>query len=364
MADRRLSRLMLDSGYAATAGQSFINNVSGGNGGGGTRMTDYVLTDWVSFTDPVGYPTQHQSGETYRFQWDFTQGSRRALIGPALTAIDVSDTSADPAQTEILAYHTAADAGDHNYIDVKLHGKAGASTTYDDIPFRITFPQDANGFNNALTHDFTARIVRRGVAGGGGGTYPPEQTPVSLSIADNGDGSATGTWANTNEDGTTTGIRIEWQSLSGGVWTTFDSHSLGNTVTTHRQTGIANGTVVRFRVIYTNAGGDSSWGYATSGQVTVTGSVSPPSETPSSVTLANAGGGIGRASWSNTNSTDGIEIQFYKDSEPFGSPIQVAANSTTVDKSGYTASTEGTCDVYYFNGGGNGPAGSGGPAFF
>jgi hypothetical protein len=359
--DRRLSNLIKDSGYAGSAGQSFNSNVVG-TSGAGTAMIDYNLDGWSSFSGDPSYPTIHQSGEVYRIQWNAMAGGSRWPFIQHVSAITIQDVDADPAPAEIVAVHEKADAGDVWWVDVRLHGKAGSSANWTDINWSLQIPGDVNGYNSALVHNFTARIVNRGTVGGGGG-YPPEHYPLSLSIADNGDGSATGSWLNTDQDALTTGIRIEWQSLSGGVWTTFDQTNLPKTALNHTETLIANGTVVRFRVIYFNANGDSSWGYATSGQVTVTGSASPPTETPSSVSLSNTGGGNARASWANTNSTDLIQVDFYKDSELFGS-VQLPANSTQADKNGYTSSTEADCFVYYYNGGGSGPQAAGGPTFF
>lgn len=361
MADRRLSNLIKDSGYAASAGQSFLNNVV--DAGIGSMMSDYNLDSWSSFSGDPSYPTIHASGDVYRIQWNAMAGGNKWPFIQPLSVLTIVDVDADPAPAEILAIHEKADAGDVWYVDVRLHGKAGSSANWTDINWSLQLPADANGYNDTLQHNFTARIVNRGTIGGGGG-YPPEHTPLSLAIADNGDGSATGSWLNTDQDAVTTGIRIEWQSLAGGVWTTFDQHNLLKTALGYTQTAIASGTTVRFRVIYYNANGDSSGGFATSGQVVVTGSASPPTDVPSSVTLANATGGVARASWINTNSTDQVAVQFYKDSSPFGSEVQLAANTSTVDMPGYTSGTEADCDVYYFNGGGSGPAASGGPAFF
>lgn len=361
MATRNLTNLAKASGYSGAAGQSFRNNALGA--GTGVRMTDYIANGWSSFSGDPSYPTIHQSGEVFRISWNaMDAGIKFPLISPMTTHVSIQDIGADPAPAEILAFHEKADAGDNWWVDVKLHGKAGSPANYSDITFQLQWGGDAFGFNDALIHQFVVRIVNRGTIGGGGG-YPPEYMPLSLSIQDNGDGSATGSWLNTNQAGGVS-TRVVWQSWNGSVWTTFSTVTVGNGVASHTQGGIASGTVVRFQAIYTNANGDSSWGYATSGQVTVTGGGgSPPTDTPSSVSLSNTGGGNGRASWGNTNNSLQIEVQFYKDSETYGSPVQLAAGSTQTDKA-YPSGSEGTVDVYYFNGAGAGPAGSGGPAFF
>lgn len=84
----------------------------------------------------------------------------------------------------------------------------------------------------------------------------------------------------------------------------------------------------------------------------VTGTV--PSDTPTGATFANSGGGNGLASWTNTSATDAIRVQYYRDSEAFGTVVELAANTTTDTKSGYTSGHEGTFEVWYYNGFGNG----------
>lgn len=358
MPNRRLSNLIKDSGYAATSGQSFLNHVAGAEAG--ARMTDYVLeqiTGWPF--NPGGYPTIQYSGIVLRIQFDFNEGSRRQLIGPALSAIDVSDIGADPGIATIVGSHLAVDAGDHNWIDVELQGKAGTSDTYDDITWRVTFPSDAFGFNDAHTFDFDTRMVRRG--GGGGGTnYVPFEKPYNLD-ATGGEALLDVTWLNTSPY--IWPIRLRLDRWNGSSWVLSEqvadvSIGEGN----YTFTGILTAADYRVRGTYFNTNGESSAGYNTSDTVAVTVSGgSAPTETPDGVFLGGSAGSVS-ASWNNTNTTDPVSVIYYKNSEFFSQHF-LSANSGSDGESGFGASAEITCEVFYYNGYGNGPSGFGGPAY-
>lgn len=85
MANRTLIRLEQVSGYAASAGQSFVSNVKPVGAKDGTRMTDYILYGWDSWTNSYSGGTLAYNA-TINLTYNLNAGSRWSNIRTTLFA--------------------------------------------------------------------------------------------------------------------------------------------------------------------------------------------------------------------------------------------------------------------------------------
>jgi len=345
-----LQGLIQASGNSAVAGQSFRNHVAGAVTT--ANMVGYQLLGLVNWQSSDYYPTnfgnhadKYTSGAVIHWTFEFQNNAYWNNIEKtsAWIVVEMDPNEIDPPTTPTIESITF---GSPNTIAVKVYGKAG--TGYDDIGFYVIYPSD--DFNdNKSSPLFQVTVMQTG-AGPGGGGASPTQTPGTPALTA-GVGSVTASWTNTT---TTWPMMIDFEKWNGSAYVLETVLQKGAGDTSCLDNGLTAGAQYRSRLRYYNSYGAGPYtSYSSAATVQSGTPPSPPSEIPSSLVLSQGpSSGIARASWSNTNTTDGIRIYWQADGSPW-SQHDLAANTTQYDESGLNGRNV-VFSVVYFNNGGEG----------
>lgn len=356
MATKHLKNLIKASNGTTlgTSGQSFKNNVT--DAVSGARMTDYNMSAITNFsssdyyaTNPSTHDVKYSDGAVIHFAFDFTGGSRfPAILQPGSSIVIEVVAASDPPPTPTVDSISLVGLTG-NSIALKLHGRTGGTPgQYDDITFHIIYPADPGSFNDAVqSPDFQVTVMRTGGGLGGGGSAPAS-APSSPTIA-HGAGFITAGWTNTLSNT----VDVHFERWNGSAFVEVNTLQKGIGDTSATLSGLTAGDQYRTRERYYNGYGAGPYTSYSATATVDSGSVSPPTDSPTSPSCFDLGSHTARGAWSNTSSTESIRIYWNMDGTPFDQH-DLAAGTTQNDEPGMGGHFA-DFTVLYFNSGGEGP---------